>query len=365
MSEFIPWATPNFWGKEKKYINSSLNSNWISGGEYLEKFENQIKLFLNAKYVHAVSNGTTALHAALLSLNIKKNDEIILPGFGYMAAANLTIQFGAIPKFSDVNPDTWCQSATTIENCITKKTKAIVVIHNYGNMCDMKPIIELGNYYKIPVIEDSAESFGSKYNNKASGTIGDIGTFSFHATKLITTGEGGAIICKSRQMSDQIKLIRSHGVNKKRYWHEIPGHNFRITNFQAAMGYGQMENIDYIIQKKIKLNKLYKYLLDKIDGISLQQITPNSSPLIWAIGIKIEKKAFSKTRDGIMKELLVNKIETRRAFYSSEELSHIYKINSVPQSLKLSQNIITLPSSPVLTSKQIGFICNVLKRIKR
>lgn len=282
-----------------------------------------------------------------------------------MAAANLIIQLGATPKFCEVDPNTWCQSAELIENCITKKTRVIVVIHNYGNMCDMSSIIKLGKHFKIPIIEDAAESFGSKYKNKASGTFGDIGTFSFHATKLITTGEGGAVVCNKKSISKKIELIRSHGVNKKRYWHEIPGHNFRMTNFQAAMGYGQIENIDYIIKKKFNLYQSYKKLLETIDGIQLQEITQNSDPLIWAVGVKLDKKAFSKNRDGIINELLVNNIETRRAFYSSEELHHIYDKNQVPECLKLSQNIITLPSSPILTKRQIHYICKTLNHLKR
>lgn len=365
MSEIIPWATPCFWGKERKHIDKALDSNWISGGSYLDKFETQIKTFLNTNHVHTVSNGTTAIHSAFLSINLTKNDEVILPGFGYMAAANIAIQLGIIPKFCDVDQSTWNPTADTIEKCISKKTKAIVVIHNYGNMCDMDPIIKLGKRYKIPIIEDCAESFGSKYNNRASGTIGDIGTFSFHATKTITTGEGGAVVCKKKEVSKKIKLIKSHGVDKKRYWHLIAGHNFRMTNFQAAMGFGQMEKIDTIIKKKLELYEFYKYNLNNIEGISLQKITPKSFPIIWAIGVKIDKKAFSKSRDKIISELLQKKIETRRAFYSSEELVHLYGKNEVPNSVKLSKSLISLPSSPVLTKKQISYICDTLRRMKR
>ena len=364
--KFIPWAKPIFWGKEKTYINNALNSTWISGGEYIEKFEGKLKKFLKIKNIHCVTNGTAALQACFLALEIKYGDEVIIPSFGYMAAANISTQMGINPIFCDVDKETWCQNVTHIESLITKKTKAIVLIHNYGNMCEVDEIIALGRKYKIPIIEDSAEAFGSKYKGKYSGSFGSLSTFSFHATKLITTGEGGAVVCKDKEYSSKIQLYRNHGVLKKRYWHLIPGNNFRMTNFQAAMGYGQIEKIETIMKKKINVYNLYKKHLSKIDGIKIQEITKMCSPIIWAMGIRIIPKAFKFSRDSIIKSLLQDRIETRRAFFSSNELSHIFKKqDNLSNSYALSKNILVLPSSPDLDEEIISFICENIKKLKK
>ena len=227
----IPWARPDFYGYEEKYVKQALKSTWISDGAFIKKFEINFSKYLKVKNSITVSNGTAAIHLIYLAMGLKKGDEIIVPGFGYMAAANLAIQMGLKPVFADVDLETFCVTAKNISEKITKKTKLIVIIHTYGNMCDLKPIINLSKKKNIVILEDSAESFGSTYNKKQSGTFGDIATFSFQATKTITTGEGGMIVTKKRKsFSTKIRSYRSHGVTRKRYYHIYPGHNFRLTN---------------------------------------------------------------------------------------------------------------------------------------
>ena len=198
----------------------------------------------------ATCNGTAAIHLAYLALGLKAGDEIIVPGFCYLAAANIAVLMGLSPVFVDVDPDTYCVAAKNIRASITEKTKLIVVVHTYGNVCSMDEIMSLAKSSQIPVLEDAAESFGSQNKGRQSGTIADIGTYSFHATKTITTGEGGMVLTARKDLAEKVMLYRTHGVLGKRYWHEVPGHNFRLTNLQAALGCAQFKKIDHIFKER-------------------------------------------------------------------------------------------------------------------
>ena len=226
-NKFIPWASTHYWGNEQNYVVDALKSTWISGGSYVEKLETEFAKFCDSPYAVTSSNGTTAIQLAYLAIDIKPGDEIIVPGFGFMAAANVALNMGAKPVFCEVDYDTWCMTDKSIESCVTSKTKAIVPIHTYGNVCDMDKLLEIAHQYNIPVIEDAAEAIGSEYKGKVAGTLGKLGTYSFHATKTITTGEGGAIVTDNLELSNKMKLYRSHGMSTRRYWHD-----------ENATGYG-------------------------------------------------------------------------------------------------------------------------------
>jgi len=361
----IPWAKPNFWGNEIQYVTEALQSNWISGGQYLEKLESEFSSILNTKHVLAVSNGTTAIHLAYLGLELKPGDEIIVPGFAFLAAANVAIQMGFKPVFAEVDPQTWCLSAKELPKYITNKTKAIVPVHTYGNVCDMDEIIKIAEKFKIPVIEDCAESLFSKYKGKYSGTFGKINTFSFQATKTITTGEGGLVVTDSDTINRIMVLYRSHGMDrgKKFYWHEIPGHNFRLTNFQAAMGVAQLEKIDIILPERERVYLEYKKHLSNDDSVTFQKIENDVDAVIWAIAVKLDKNKYPQGRDAVINQLKEAGIETRPGFYASSLLP-IYEAHSLPVCEDLSKNIISLPSFPNLTNEEINFICENLLKLK-
>lgn len=359
-NKFIPWASTTYWGEEQSYVVDALKSTWISGGSYVEKLEADFAKFCNTTYAITSSNGTTAIQLAYTAIDIKPNDEIIVPGFGFMAAANVALNMYAKPIFCDVDYDSWCMSGVNLESCITPKTKAIVPIHTYGNVCDMDVILEIANKYHIPVIEDAAEAIGSEYKGKVAGTLATLGTYSFHATKTITTGEGGAIVTNSLELSNKMKLYRSHGMSTRRYWHDVAGHNFRLTNMQAALGCGQLEQIERIRTERNRVYQNYLKQLNHIDGITMQKFHPNVNPLVWAIAIRIDDKAFPQGRDSLIQQLQTFGIETRPGFYSANFMPHIYGETNLPISQNLSERIISLPSSPTVTDEDIEFICNSL-----
>lgn len=363
---FIPWAKPDFWGNEQKYVAEALTSTWISGGPFLDRFENDFAQYCGVRHALTSSNGTTALHMAFLALGLKAGDEVILPGFAFMGAANMALYVGAQPVFADVDPQTWCLSVDEIEKNITLRTKLIVPVHTYGNICDLDAIMQLADSRSITVVEDVAEAFACRYGNRLAGTFGAIGTFSFQATKTITTGEGGMVITNDDDLYDRMALCRSHGMRRKHYyWHDVAGHNFRLTNMQAAVGVAQMEKLEQIIRERKRVHSQYKKLFSNVPGLTLQYFSPEVDPVLWAIAIKLDTNAFPQGRDVVIQEMMQFGIETRPGFVAPHLMGHIYICPALPISEDLSNNVLSLPTYPTLQDEQIYYICSQLMKLKR
>lgn len=362
--EFIPWAKPDFFGKEKEYVNDALDSTWISGGKYVNDLESNFAVLLDKKYCLAVSNGTTAIHLAYLGLDLKAGDEIILPGFCFLAAANIALHMGLKPVFCEVDKDTWNISEPDVRKKITSRTKAIVLVHSYGNLCDLDAFVKLSEEHEIPIIEDCAESLFSTYNGRQSGTFGLINTFSFQATKTITTGEGGLVVTDDERIAKKMSLYRSHGMDRSKafYIHELPGHNFRLTNLQAAMGVAQFEARETIVAERERVHAEYMNNLRDVFGIKFQKISNNSEPLIWAIALLLDKDRYANKRDDLIQALRKANIESRPGFYASSMLD-IYSEHKLPVTEEVSRNIISLPFFATLKNEQIAYICNQFKTL--
>ncbi len=362
----IPWAKPDFHGYEEKFLKEALKSTWISDGSFIRKLEKNFSNYLKTKESIAVSNGTSAIHLIYLTLGLKRGDEIIVPGYGYMAASNLALQMGLKPIFADVDLETFCVTADSIKKKISKKTKLIVITHTYGNVCEVKPIIKLSKKIKIPVLEDSAESFGSRFSNKQSGTFGDFATFSFQATKTITTGEGGMVVTKkNKNFIKKARSLRTHGVLKKRYLHIYPGHNFRLTNLQAAIGCAQLKRFDKIKKERQRIFNMYKHLFKNLKGVKIQKFDKKVSPVVWTFALVIDEKIFPK-RDNMIRLLFKKGIETRNGFYSPCRMKLYKKSNTshLKNSNYLSKKIICLPFYTSLKNNQIIKIFNEIKKLR-
>lgn len=358
--ESIPWAEPRYWGQEEAYALEALRSSWISGGPFVDRLEADLTGFLGSPFFAATSNGTTAIHAAFLGIDLKPGDEVIVPGFAFMAAANVALHMNAVPVFADVDPGTWCMTAADVERVLSPRTRAIVPVHTYGTICDMDPILALAEKHGLWVVEDAAEAFGSTYRGRQAGTIAPVGTFSFHATKTITTGEGGGVATRDREVYDRMTLYRSHGVRSRRYFHDVAGHNFRLTNVQAAIGCAQLEQVGPIMAARRRLYAAYVAALADVPGIALQQVGADIDPVIWAVGVELLPGAFACGRDGVMAALAEKGIETRPGFHAASEMAHIYGAHDVPVSAKLAQRVLSLPSSPTVTEAEIAAIARML-----
>jgi len=364
----IPWYTPYFGGKEKAYVMQALDSTWISDGEFVQRMESELREILDTPCAITTSNGTTSLMLAYITLDLKPSDEVIVPAFSFAAPANMAITMGAKPVYVDVDPDTWLMCPNAVKAAISERTKLIVPVHSYGNVCEMEAICDIAEKHSIAVLEDTAEALFSTYHGKQAGTVGDIGSFSFQATKTITTGEGGAICINHgdiEALEGAARLYRSHGMQgKKRYWHEVAGHNFRLTNMQAAMGCAQLEAREDIIENKNRVYARYKVHLESQPGLTMQAITTGCAPVMWAISVALDLEAFP-ARDIVIETLReMHGIDTRPGFYAFSDMPP-YDAPECLNSNRLSNTVISLPSSTLLSDEDIDRICEVLILLRR
>ena len=262
------------------------------------------------------------------------------------------MNMGIIPVFAEVDPLTWCLTAEAIEKCITPHTRAIIPVHTYGNVCDMDSIMDVAKKHNLPVIEDTAEAFASRYKGKLAGTMSDIGSYSFQATKTITTGEGGMVVTNDEEIANKMALYRSHGMLRKRYyWHELPGYNFRLTNLQAALGVAQMERLDKIVMERKRVHVTYRKYLEIKPGIHLQEFSEDVDSVLWAIALKLDPAAYPQGRDTVVTQMREANIETRPGFYTPSQMPHIYNCPPLPICEEIARQTISLPTYPSLSGR--------------
>ena len=315
----LPVASPNLRGNEFKYLVDAFLSTWISSaGEYITKFEEQFSTYCEAEYGVATSNGTVAIHLALAALDIGQGDEVIVPDFTFAATINAVILAGATPVIVGIEKDSWCISPEEIKKAISEKTKAIIPVHIYGQPCDMDSIMSIAEQNNLYVIEDCAEAHGATYKGKKVGSFGHINTFSFFANKIITTGEGGMCLTNSKELDEKMRTLRDHGMNKqKRYWHDVVGFNYRMTNLQAAIGVAQLERIDKIIEEKRAIEKSYTDTLKEFDFVQFQSNEiANTKKVTWLTSALIT----NGKRDYFMDQMKAKGIDARPFFYPLSDM---------------------------------------------
>lgn len=365
MGKKISVANPIFNGNEKKYLNDCIDTGWISSnGKYVNKFEEEFAKYCGTSYAVTCMNGTVALHLALMALGIKEGDEVIVPTLTYIATANSVKYCGATPVFVDSEPYTWNIDPNKIEEKITNKTKAILVAHLYGQSTDMDPIMEIAKKYNLYVIEDAAEAHGALYKGKKVGSIGHVGCFSFFGNKIITTGEGGMITTNDKNLVEKMKLLRAQGVDpNKRYWHNVVGYNYRMTNMQAAIGLGQLENIDWHLEQRQRICRLYNENLKGLeDYIDTHKQMSWARHVYWMYSIVLKEKC-QISRDELMNKLADNEIDTRPIFYPMHTMPPYKESGNYPVAEKLSLNGINLPTHALLEEEDIKYIVHSIKNI--
>jgi perosamine synthetase len=345
-----------------KYVTDCLRSGWVSSlGEYITMFEKKFSHYCGCGFGVSCSNGTVALHLALSALGIKEGDEVIVPSLTFIATANAVHYTGAKPVFVDSEPSTWNIDPDKIEEKITKRTKAIIPVHLYGHPCNMNPIMDIAKENNLYVIEDAAEAHGAEYNGKKTGGIGDLACFSFYGNKIITTGEGGMLVTNNEEIAKRSKLLRDQGMSKeKRYWHEIVGYNYRLTNLQAALGVAQLERIDNFIEIKRCNARLYNSFLKNVRGVVLPPEEEWAKNVYWMYSVLVEKE-FGITRDQLMKKLMDLGIDTRPFFYPINTQPPYYRDDDECRvSEELSVKGINLPSSVKLRKKDIEYVARAI-----
>ncbi|HDB1440022.1 TPA: DegT/DnrJ/EryC1/StrS aminotransferase family protein [Vibrio cholerae] len=354
----IPVYQPRLSGNEKKYVNECLDSTWISSkGEFINRFESAFSKYIGAENCTTVSNGTVALHLALAALGIGPGDEVIVPSFTYIASVNTIIQTGAKAVYVDSLPDTWNIDVNDVIAKITTKTKAVMAVHLYGLPCDMDALVDVCKKHNLFLIEDCAEAFGTLYKNKHVGTFGDVATFSFFGNKTITTGEGGMVVSKDKNVHDLACHLKSQGVSKvKEYWHDALAFNYRMTNICAAIGLAQLEQADEIIAKKREIASWYQRRLNHLP-ITFHKEIENTKHSFWMCSILVEN---AQDRDLLRTVLKSHDVETRPLFPLANTMPHVFTEHKFPVAENISSRGMNLPSYPELLEKDVDYICNVI-----
>jgi len=309
----IPVNRPLLDGNEAKYLQECIESGWISSeGPFVSQFESAFADKVGRKYGVAVSSGTAALDIAFELLDLQPGDEVILPTFTIISCVHQIMRRGAIPVLIDSDPDTWNMDTSLIEDRITSRTRAILIVHIYGLPVNMVDIDRISKKYALLIIEDAAEAHGLTFNGKPCGSFGDISTFSFYPNKLITTGEGGMIVTDSHNYATKSQSLRNLCFAKPRYVHEQIGWNYRMTNIQAAVGIAQLERWDEFLKRKKRLGALYTELLSNVEGIQLPIThTPSSENVYWVYGLVLNN---GSTANQLIERLEQDGVGTRNFF---------------------------------------------------
>lgn len=363
--KFYPVAVPIFNGNEKKYVMDCLDSTWISStGKYIHTFEEAFADFCGTKFAVSCSNGTTALHLALLAHGVGPGDEVIVPTLTFIATANAVTYCGATPVFVDSEPDTWNMDPELLEGLITPRTKGIIPVHLYGHPANMDAISEVAERHGLFVLEDAAEAPGAKYKGKRTGSLGHTGTFSLFGNKIITTGEGGMITTNDEQLARKMQLLRGQGIDPARkYWFPVIGYNYRLTNLQAAVGCAQMENIDWHVGERIRVASLYRKQLEGNSAFTLPAEQPWAKNVYWMFSILLNGYN-EEQRGAFMERLKERGIETRPFFYPMHVLppyQGMQRSEEFPIANRIAAQGLNVPTYGGLTEQDIAYICDCLR----
>ena len=361
----IPLMQPALGGNELAYVSDCVTTGWISSqGEYVQRFEKQFSDFLGGSNALAVSSGTAALHLALKALDIGPGDEVIVPDLTFAATANVVLHCGATPVLADVDRVTWNIDPGDIERRISERTRAIIPVHLYGHPCDMDQISAIAGRHGLKVIEDCAEAQGACYRGRPVGTIGDVGCFSFFSNKVITTGEGGMVTTANAETADRLRLLRDHGMRRgRRYWHEIAGFNYRMTNLQAAVGVAQMERADRFIKRRKEIGERYIGRLGQLPGLVMPPRQTWAATIYWIFSMLVEPEAAGISRDQLMVEMESLGIETRPFFIPLHMQPPYKNAGQFPVSTQLSSRGISLPSGNEISDAEIDRVCEMVRAI--
>jgi perosamine synthetase len=367
MSSRIHYTKPSITELEVQYATDAARNGWGPRCyEYIEKFESAFAEFLGVKHAIATSSCTGALHMGMAALGIGRGDEVILADINWIATVSPVVHLGAKPVFVDIRSDTWCLDPVEVEAAITPKTKAIVAVHLYGNLCDMTELLRIGEKHGIPVIEDSAEAVGSIYGGKRAGSIGKFGTFSFHGTKTITTGEGGMFVTNDSELFEKVLTLSNHGRSrkqKKQFWPDMVGFKYKISNIQAAIGCGQMERIEGLIERKREIFQIYQELLKDLP-LTMNPEKEGTRNGYWMPTVVFEENA-NVERDLMMEQFSMAEIDARVFFHPLSSLDFFLSEAKNVNAFGIPKRAINLPSYHDMEDEDQERVANVLISIVR
>lgn len=366
-TKMINISKPFIGEEEKKAILSVLDSGMIAQGPRVQELEQKFAGYCGTKHSVAFNSGTAALHTGLHVMGIGKGDEVITTPFSFIATANIILMQQAKPIFADIDEQTFNIDPASVQEKITAKTKAIITVDIYGQLCDYDNILKISRDKGILILEDSCQSVGAQYNGKMSGSFGDIGAFSFYATKNITCGEGGAIVTDNKSFAEKSKLFRQHGMSLiGAYDYDEIGYNYRMTDISAAFLLEQFKKIDRITEKRMKNAEYLSEQLSKIAGIEVPFVRKGNKHVFHQYTIKV--KGFKMSRDKLAERLKSKGVGCNvyypKPLHLCENFRKLgYKEGDFPVAEKISQQVLSLPVHPSLTQQELDFIIKTIKQI--
>lgn len=368
----IPIAGPWITDKEVEYVADAARNAWYSNANaYHDRFERAFAAYLGLNFAVALPSCTSAIHLALLALGVGEGDEVIVPDVTWIASAAPIHYVGATPVFADIDPDTWCLSAESFERSLSPRTKAVIPVDLYGGMPDWDAIHAVAKRHGVAVIEDAAEAVGSEYKGKRAGSLADVGVFSFHGSKTLTTGEGGMLVTNRGDIDERVRFLRDHGrtPGDRYFFNTEVAYKYRMSALQAALGLAQLERVDELVQRKREIFALYADRLGGLSGVTLNLEPSGTKNSYWMTTIVLDAR-FGLTKGRVMDLLLQKGIDTRPFFHP---LSSIPAFHDTPEAVaarrcntvayRIAPNGLNLPSALSLEEPHVDRVCRALRDV--
>ena len=374
LMERIPVAGPWITQREIDYVTDAVTNAWYGNANvYHDRFERAFSGYLGVGHAVALPSCTSAIHLSLLALGVAPGDEVIVPDATWIASAAPVTYVGATPVFADIDAQTWCLAADSLEACITPRTKAVIIVDLYGNMPRMDGLLEVARRHGLAVIEDAAEAAGAEYDGKKAGSFGDTGVFSFHGSKTLTTGEGGMLVTNDEELFRRVLFLRDHGrrPGDKMFLNTEVAYKYKMSSMQAALGLAQLERIEELIERKREIFAWYKRELESIEGITLNYELPRAKNGYWMVTV-VPDRSYGIEKDSLQQQLSERQIDCRPFFHP---LSSIPAYEHLPQaheararnhvSYRIGACGLNLPSGLNMTEAKVAYVCDALKSILR
>ena len=357
-------AGPSISAREAWYTLDAARLGWNRNWNgYIERFERSFAEYIGVRHALSTSSCTGALHIALLALGIGPGDEVIVPDITWVATANAVHYVGATPVFADIEPDSWCLDPVSFEDKVTPRTKAVIPVHLYGHPARMDSIVEIARKHGLYIVEDAAPAIGAEFRGRKTGTFGDFAAFSFQGAKLLVTGEGGILLTDNQELYDRAHTIWDQGRRPGTFWIQETGYKYKMANVQAALGLGQLERVDELIESKRRIFSWYEAGLDGLAGISLSREQPWARSIYWMSSILVDPGA-PVTRDEMRQRLRERNVDTRPVFPAISQ----YPVWTVPQqpqpvARRVGDQGINLPSGVCLKREQAAYVCRSIREV--
>jgi len=370
--EQIPVSGPWITAKEVAYVTDAVSTAWYGqANKYHDLFEQNFAAYLGVRFAVCLPSCTSAIHLALLALGVGPGDEVIVPDITWIASAAPISYVGATPVFADIDPQTWCLSAAALEECITPRTRAVIPVDLYGNVPDMDAIRAIARRHDLAVLEDAAEAIGSEYRSRKAGSLGDVGVFSFHGSKTMTTGEGGMLVTDREDLYQRVLTLRDHGrrPEDKMFWNTEVAFKYKMSSLQAALGLAQLERLEELVTRKRRIFSWYRRELSGVAGLTLNYEAPGTKNTYWMVTAVIDPK-LGLTKENLLEQLRESGIDGRPFFHPLSLLpayAHLPQARQARRRNRVAYGLspwgVNVPSGLNMDEEKVAYVCRTLKRL--